>query len=90
MTLPRTFSTLAIALTAAALSACAGYAVAEIDQPHMRTALADLQNVRAELAMATTNKGGHRVLALKHVDEAIREVRLGIANADGYVTPKPR
>ena len=81
---------LAIALSTIALSACAGYAAAGIDQPHMRSALSDLQNVRAELALSTSNKGGHRVLALRHVDEAIREVRLGLATADGYDTPPPR
>ena len=90
MTFSPKLPVLAIALSTIALSAWAGYAAAGIDQPHMRTALSDLQNVRAELAMATSNKGGHRVLALRHVDEALREVRLGLDTADGYVTPPPR
>ena len=90
MTLSQKLPILAIALSTIALSACAGYAAAEIDQPHMRSALSGLQNVRAELALATSNKGGHRVLALQHVDEALREVRLGLDSAEGYATPRPR
>ena len=90
MTNPTRISTFAIAVSALALSACAGFAVAEVDQPHMRNALSDLKEVRAELAQATTNKGGHRLAALAHVDQAIREVHLGMDRADGYITPAPR
>ncbi len=84
------FSTLAMAFSTLALSATAGYAVAQIDQPHMRISLSDLQDVRAELMLATSNKGGHRLAALHHVDDAIREVRLGLDTAEGYVTPRPQ
>lgn len=77
MTLTQKLPILAIALSTIALSACAGYAAAGIDQPHMRSALSGLQNVRAELA-------------LQHVDEALREVRLGLDSAEGYATPRPR
>ena len=90
MTSPQKVSTLAVALSAMALSACAGYAVAQVDQPHMRSALSELKDVRTELSLATSNKGGHRLSALAHVDQAIREVNLGMDQADGYITPPPR
>jgi len=90
MTNPIKLSSLAVAASAMALSACAGFAVAEIDQPHMRSALSDLKDVRAELVLATSNKGGHRLAALAHVDRAIREVNLGMDYRNGYPTPAPR
>ena len=49
------------------------------NQPHMRAALQALQNARAQLQRATSDKGGHRVAALRLVDTAIEEVRKGIA-----------
>jgi hypothetical protein len=42
-----------------------------------------LQSARAELAQATPNKGGHRERALGLIDQAISEVRAGIAFAAG-------
>jgi hypothetical protein len=54
-----------------------GYALGA--QPHMDAALALLQNARAELNQAEPNKGGHREMALALVDQAIGEVRAGIA-----------
>jgi hypothetical protein len=42
-----------------------------------------LQSARAELAAATPNKGGHRERALGLIDQAIGEVRAGIAFAGG-------
>ena len=56
-----------------------GYAVGA--QPHMDAALALLQNARAELAAAEPNKGGHRERGLALIDQAIGEVRAGIAFA---------
>lgn len=50
-------------------------------QPHMRGTIASLQNARAELAVATPSKGGHRERALALVDQAIAEVREGIGFA---------
>jgi hypothetical protein len=44
----------------------------------MQSALASLKSARAELQVATANKGGHRVAAIRLVDEAITEVELGI------------
>ena len=56
-----------------------GYALGA--QPHMDAALALLQNARAELNQAEPNKGGHREKAIGLVDQAIGEVRAGIAFA---------
>jgi hypothetical protein len=47
-------------------------------------ALALLQNPRAELAQADPNKGGHRERGLASIDQAIGEVRAGIAFAAGH------
>jgi hypothetical protein len=48
-------------------------------QPHMFNALHALQNARVELEVASHDKAGHRATALRLVDEAIGEVRAGIA-----------
>ncbi len=56
-----------------------GYALGQ--QPHMDAALALLQNARGELDRAEPNKGGHRERALALVDQAIGQVREGIAFA---------
>jgi hypothetical protein len=58
-----------------------GYAIGA--QPHMEASIGLLQNARAELAAATPNKGGHREKALGLIDQAISEVRAGIAFAAG-------
>ncbi len=58
-----------------------GYALGA--QPHMAETVAMLQSARAELAKATPNKGGHRERALGLIDQAIAEVRAGIAFAAG-------
>jgi hypothetical protein len=62
---------------ALALGVAIGQATA--DQPRMHAALDALQMARAELYAANADKGGHRVNALRLVNEAIREVRAGIA-----------
>jgi hypothetical protein len=51
-------------------------------QPHMQNALASLRTARAELEKAVHDKGGHRVRAIKLVDQAIQQVELGIARAE--------
>ena len=51
-------------------------------QPHMQAALADLQAARFQLDVATPNKGGHRVEALRLTDAAIVEVKAGIEHAE--------
>ena len=58
---------------------CIGYALSA--QPHMDASIGLLQSARTELAQATPNKGGHREKALGLIDQAIAEVRAGIAFA---------
>ena len=67
--------------TAIAASMGIGYAIGA--QPHMTASLDLLQSARGELAAATPNKGGHRKRALGLIDQAIAEVRAGIAFAGG-------
>jgi hypothetical protein len=67
--------------TAIAASIGIGYAIGA--QPHMTESLGLLQSARGELAAATPNKGGHRERALGLIDQAIAEVRAGIAFAGG-------
>jgi len=62
----------------AAFAAVAGFGVGQADQPHMQTALASLKTARAELQVAIADKGGHRVAAIRLVDQAITQVQLGI------------
>ena len=62
-----------------ATSMAAGYAIGA--QPHMESAITLLRNARAELGAATPNKGGHREKAMGLVDQAIEQVREGIAFA---------
>ena len=61
----------------AAASFASGCVVAA--QPHMYNALNALQNAKSELEMATPNKAGHKVNAIRLVNEAIGEVQAGIA-----------
>ncbi len=58
-----------------------GYAIGA--QPHMNESIGFLQSARGELAAATPNKGGHRERAMGLIDQAISEVRAGIAFAGG-------
>ena len=67
--------------TAIAASMGIGYAIGA--QPHMAETITILQTARAELALATPNKGGHRERAIGLIDQAIDEVRAGIAFAGG-------
>ena len=71
------------ALLGAALSASIGIGYAIGAQPHMNESIALLQSARGELAAATPNKGGHRERAMGLIDQAIGEVRAGIAFAGG-------
>ena len=52
---------------------------ASADQPHMTDALEALRKARRELDAATSDKGGHRVKAIRLVNLAIAEVEKGIA-----------
>jgi hypothetical protein len=69
------------ALLGAAIAASMGIGYAIGAQPHMEASIGLLQNARTELAAATPNKGGHREKALGLIDQAISEVRAGIAFA---------
>jgi hypothetical protein len=76
----------AVAVGALAIAMGVGFGVgmADVYQPHMQNALGELQAARAELQVATPNKGGHRVAAIGLVDQAIGQVQAGIAVGDGY------
>ena len=50
-------------------------------QTHMHNALDSLRTARSELQASTANKGGHRVTAIRFVNQAIEETRAGIAYA---------
>jgi hypothetical protein len=70
-------------LLGSAIAASMGIGYALGAQPHMTETVAMLQSARTELAAATPNKGGHRERALRLIDQAISEVRAGIAFAGG-------
>ncbi len=70
-------------LLGAAIAGSVGIGYAIGAQPHMTETVTLLQSARAELAAATPNKGGHRERALGLIDQAIGEVRAGIAFAAG-------
>lgn len=67
----------ATGVMAAAATVAAGPAQAEF-QPAMQAAMTALLNARQKLMQATADKGGHRVIALAHIDKAIVQVQLGI------------
>ena len=73
----RRLTSAAAVVVIAAVSFASGCVVAA--QPHMYNALGALQNARSELQVAESNKAGHRVNALRLVNEAIGEVQAGIA-----------
>jgi hypothetical protein len=53
--------------------------VSQADQPHMQAALQSLQTAKAQLQRADRDKGGHRARAEALVEQALAEVRAGIA-----------
>jgi hypothetical protein len=75
------FARKALLGTAVAASMGIGYAIGA--QPHMTASIGLLQSARAELGAATPNKGGHRERAMQLIDQAIGEVRAGMAFAGG-------
>ena len=77
----RSISARSILGVAVAASMGIGYAIGA--QPHMAESIAMLQSARGELVAATPNKGGHRERAINLIDQAISEVRAGIAFAGG-------
>ena len=74
-----------IGLGALAVAGSVGVAaIAQGNQPHMQRAIEDLQAARAELNAADRDKGGHRSAAVGFIDQAIGQVRAGMAYANGY------
>jgi hypothetical protein len=55
-----------------------------MEQPRMEQALKDLRGARHSLEAAGEHKGGWRVLALKHTDEAINETIRGMEYAKNH------
>ncbi len=79
---PRPLSSRWLAVPAAFLAGVAvssGVAIAQ--QPNMQNALDSLLSAQSSLQMAAPNKGGHRDRAIALVNQAIAEVRAGIAFA---------
>ncbi|HEY2707711.1 MAG TPA: hypothetical protein VGI95_06630 [Caulobacteraceae bacterium] len=77
----RTKAAMAVGILAINLGAGYGVSVAQVHQPHMQNAMADLQAAKAELVAAEADKGGHRVNAINLVNQAIYQVNQGIAYA---------
>ena len=75
----RRLAQIATVATIGLVSFAGGCVVAAPPEPHMYNALSALQNARSELQVAEHNKGGHRVTALRLINEAINEVQAGIA-----------
>ena len=73
----------AYVLIGIAIGGLAGACAAGADQPNMQAALGSLQQARSYLVQSTPNKGGHRERAIALIDNAIAEVRAGIAFAGG-------
>jgi hypothetical protein len=48
------------------------------DQPHMQAALEHLRAARQQLEVAAADKAGHRVKAIRLVNEAIAQVERGL------------
>jgi hypothetical protein len=78
-----TTSSVRAMLLGAAITASVGVGYAIGAQPHMNEGIALMQSARGELQAATPNKGGHRERAMGLIDQAIAEVRAGIAFAGG-------
>jgi hypothetical protein len=51
------------------------------DQPRMRAALYALQKAKEELEQAAPNKGGHRMEAIRLIEQAIYQVEAGVMYA---------
>jgi hypothetical protein len=78
-----TTSSVRTVLFGAAIAGSVGIGYAIGAQPHMAESIALLQSARGELAAAIPNKGGHRERGLALIDQAIAEVRAGMAYAGG-------
>jgi hypothetical protein len=72
-------SLLAVFLVVVFVGAVVAPATSAADQPRMQAARADLNQARAQLQQALSNKDGHRVKAIGYVNSAIAEINAGIA-----------
>ena len=72
-------------IAAAAVAPAAGLLseTAAAYEPNMENALHALENAHTWLERASPNKGGHRERAIGMVEQAINEVRAGIAYSGG-------
>ena len=75
-------STIALLVVALGSGFYAGRASAV--QSHMVNARSHLNTAKVQLEEAAEDKGGHRVAALKLVNDAIAEVNLGIEYANHH------
>jgi hypothetical protein len=62
-----------------AFAAVALIQTARADQGHMERALNALYQARNELSQASHDKGGHRVNAIQIINQAILQIKRGIA-----------
>ena len=62
-----------------AFAAVALIQTARADQGHMERALNALYQARYELSQASHDKGGHRVNAIQIINQAIQQIKRGIA-----------
>jgi hypothetical protein len=83
MTSTRTFTsrTRVVAALLLSLVLLTGFFLGRVsaDQPHMQAALDHLKAAKAELEKADEDKGGHRVKAIRLVNDAIVQVEKGIS-----------
>ena len=82
-TLSRRFAGKLIAAVAIMVPALSVYQTVAAFEPNMENALKALESAHDWLQRATPNKGGHRERALRMVEQAINEVRAGIAYSGG-------
>lgn len=73
-------------LAAVALAAGPASAQSCTGNRNMCDALSALEQARASLQRADSNKGGYRAQAIRSVDQAIRQVRNGIRHSNGRPT----
>ncbi len=73
-----------------AIVALAGASASFAAQPHMEEALNHLQKARNALEQASSDKGGNRVTAIKSVEQAISDVKAGIAYDKANASPEEK
>jgi hypothetical protein len=84
MTIKHLKTTALIGSLTVALAAAFFAGEATARQPHMQAALNRLEAARDQLQIATPNKGGHRVEALRLTNAAIGEVKAGMEHAEDW------